>query len=133
MLLTAQRVRSHSGNEGINAFCYLHGTHIWPGEPPEGVPESNPGERANESVAVPPGGNRVRSYLDIIAPDETPTTEVVAAVRRFLATVRGGPLPCRETIGRCTFRFGLDLGLEPTWTGEFRALLEAALRVRVPF
>ena len=132
MLLTAQRVRSHSGNEGINAFCYLHGAYVWPGEPPPGVPDSNPGERANESVAVPPGGNRVRSYLDIITPDETPTTEVAATVRSFVAVVRKRQLPWVATVGRCTFRFGLELGLEPTWTTEFRALLEAALRVRVP-
>jgi hypothetical protein len=133
MLLTAQRVRSHSGEEGIDAFCNVHGPYIWPGEPPPGIPDTNPGQRVNEKLSVVPGGNRVRSYLDIIAPDETPTTEVLAAVQGFLASVRERRLPWAATVGRCTFRFGLERGLETTWAVELRALLEAAARVRVPF
>lgn len=133
MLLTAQRVRSVSGVEGINAFCSLHGEYSWPGPPPSGVPDSNPGERANEIIAVPPGGNRVRSYLDVIAPDETPTTEILAAVPVFLTAVQTSPLPWVATAGRCTFRFGLEAGREGVWIAELRALLAVALRVRVPF
>ena len=133
MLLTALHVRSDSGAEGINAFCSLHGAYVWPGVPPPGVPDSNPGERVNDQISVPPGGNRVRGYLDIVAPDETPTSEILASVPAYLATVRERPLPWVATIGRCTFRFGLEFGIEPNWTAEFRALLEASVRVRVPF
>ncbi|HKY34432.1 MAG TPA: hypothetical protein VJN18_00720 [Polyangiaceae bacterium] len=132
MLLTAQRVRNLAGLEGINAFCNLHGSYEWFGEPPTGIPDINPGTRVNDSVVVPPGGNRVRSYLDIVAPDETPTAEVIAAVRRFVLAVRADSLPWAATVGRCTFRFGLDLGLEQQWAAEFQQLLEAALRVRSP-
>jgi hypothetical protein len=131
MLLTAQRVRNAAGDEGINAFCNLHGAYTWPANPPPGIPDQNPGERASETISVRPGGNRVRCYLDIIAPDETPTSEVVASVRQFLKEVRDRPLPWSATINRCTFRFGLDLGLEVSWAEQFRELLEAALRVRV--
>jgi len=132
MLLTAQRVQNPAGLEGINAFCNLHGPYDWFGEPPAGIPDTNPGMRVNDNVIVPPGGNRVRSYLDIVAPDETPTTEILAAVRRFVMAVRTDSLPWAATVGRCTFRFGLDLGLEQQWATEFQELLEAALRVRSP-
>jgi hypothetical protein len=132
MLLTAQRVRNLAGHTGINAFCNLHGPYDWFGEPPEGVPDLNPGGRVNEQVGVPPGGNRVQSYLDIVAPDETPTAEIVASVQKFLVAVRQQELPWVATVGRTTFRFGLDQGLEQQWAEEFRTLLQAALRVRVP-
>lgn len=132
MLLTAQRVQNLAGLEGINAFCNLHGPYIWFGEPPAGIPDVIPGMRVNEIVRIAPGGNRVRSYLDIVAPDETPTAEILAAVRRFVAVVRAGPLPWAATVGRCTFRFGLDLGLEQQWAAEFQQLLEAALSIRSP-
>jgi hypothetical protein len=132
MVLTAQRVwNPTSGREGVNAFCSLHGPHDWVGEPPTGVPDDNPGERVNAHVAIPPGGNRVRSYLDIVAPDETPTAEILSAVRRFLALARSRELPWVATVGRCTFRFGLERGIEAEWATEFRTLLDAALRVRV--
>ena len=131
MVLTAQRVRSTSGREGINAFCSLHGGCVWDGPPPGGIPEQNPGERANQHVTVPPGGNRVRSYLDIIAPDETPTREVLASLGPFVAAAREQGLPWAATVGRCTFRFGVDGNLAAAWAAEFRALFEAAVAVRV--
>jgi len=131
MLLTAQRVEKAAREQGINAFCNLHGPYDWI-EPPPGIPENNPGQRVNQSIQVSPGGNRVRSYLDIIAPDETPTTEILAAVPRFLESVRATPLPWSGRIGRCTFRFGIELGLLSQWPAEFRALLHAAVLVRVP-
>jgi hypothetical protein len=132
MLLTAQRVQNAAGLMGVNAFCNLHGPYEWLGEPPSGIPDWNPGERVNESISVPPGGNHVMSYLDIIAPDETPTSEILASMRRFLVLVRQFALPWVATVGRCTFRFGLDYGLEHQWSMEFRALFESAMLVRVP-
>jgi hypothetical protein len=131
MLLTAQYVRSAAGEEGVNAFCNLHGSLTWPGEPPAGIPESNPGEPANQNITVPPGGNHVRSYFDVVTPDETPTSEILAAVQQFVVAMRGCPLPWESTIGRCTIRFGIDLGLEHAWVEEFRRLVAAAMQVRV--
>ncbi len=135
MLLTAQRVRRFSGEEGINAFCSLHGPYHWFGAPPpgSGIPDQNPGERVNSIVTVPPGGNRVRSYLDIIAPDETPTAEIVAAIPQFVTAVAQLPVPWEATVGRCTFRFGLELGMQGNAAAELQDLLAAALQVRAPF
>lgn len=127
MILIAQHVRSSTGAEGINAFCRLHGPHEWPDPPPE---ELAAGELVNQVVSLPPGSNDVRSYLDVIAPDETPTQEIRNAVVQFINRSRGRALPWAETIGRCTFRFGVERGLHESWTAEFRRLLLSALSVR---
>jgi hypothetical protein len=131
MLLTAQRVRSSEGKEGVNAFCYLHGAYTWDAEPPAGIPERVPGQRVNARTEIEPGGNDVRGYLDIIAPDETPTSEILAAVGPFVQRMHGTPLPWTATAGRCTFRFGLDRGLAGDWWDQLRALFIAAVRARV--
>jgi hypothetical protein len=84
----------------------------------------------NQTISLPPGGNDVRSYLDVIAPDETPTQEIRNAVVPFVDRSRGRALPWAETIGRCTFRFGVEQGLHASWPEEFRRLLLSALSVR---
>jgi hypothetical protein len=126
MILTAQHVRASSGTEGINAFCRLHGPYEWT-IPPEDLAS---GELVNRAISVPPGGNSVRSYLDVLAPDETPTQEIRNAVVAFIGQSRGTPLPWTRTIGRCTFRFGVELGLYSSWSEEFHRLLLSALAVR---
>lgn len=127
MILTAQHVRASTGAEGINAFCRLHGANEWTDPAPEDL---SAGELVNQAITIPPGGNDVRSYLDVIAPDETPTQEIRSAVMLFIARSRGRPLPWIGTIGRCTFRFGVELGLYASWAEEFRRLLFSALSVR---
>lgn len=127
MILTAQHVRAASGAEGINAFCRLHGPTGW-SQPWQG--DLSEGELVNRAISVPPGGNSVRSYLDVIAPDETPTQEIRNAVIPFIAQSRGQPLPWVATVGPCTFRFGVELGLHANWSEELRQLLLAALTVR---
>lgn len=126
MILTAQHVRAPTGEEGINAFCRLHGPYEW-SDPPQDL---TAGEVVNHSISVPPGGNSVRSYLDVIAPDETSTQEIQHAVVPFIGRSRGHSLPWIGTIGRCTFRFGVDPKLHAHWSEEFRQLLLAALTVR---
>lgn len=133
MLLTAQHVlHPPSGEEGINAFFNSHGPYSWYGPPPDGIPEENPGRRIHESTAVPAGGNRVRSYIDIVAPDETPTSEILAAVPTFVTSMRQRTLPWADTVGRCTFRFAVEPGLASHWAAEFDTLLRAALGARQP-
>jgi hypothetical protein len=80
MYATAQRVRSTGGKEGLNGFLHMHGPGFpWPPDP-WNLPETRPGEQVSEDVDVPPGGNNVRSYLDVIAPDKTPADEIDAAL-----------------------------------------------------
>src|SRR3954471_18891648 len=113
MRLTAQHVRTSTGVEGINAFCRLHGPYEWTAPPPEDLAA---GELVNQAISVPPGGNTVRSYLDVIAPDEAPTQEIRNAVVQFIDRSRGRPLPWAGAIGRCTFRFGVEQGLHASWS-----------------
>jgi hypothetical protein len=127
MILTAQHVRTSEGVEGINAFCRFHGPHEWTDQPPEDLPE---GELVNQNISLPPGGNDVRSYLDITAPDETPTQEIRKAIVQFIERSRGRSLPWTGTIGRCTLRFGVEQALHVRWHEELRQLLLAALTVR---
>ena len=127
MFLTAQHVRAVTGAEGINAFCRLHGAHEWTEPCPPDLPR---GELVNQASSIPPGGNSVRSYVDVIAPDETSTQELCNAVVRFIEQSRGHTLPWMASIGRCAFRFGVEGGLHARWPEEFRQLVLAALTVR---
>ncbi|MFH1865036.1 MAG: hypothetical protein ABIK85_04065 [Candidatus Eisenbacteria bacterium] len=126
MYATAHRVVSPTtGAEGINAFHYLHGGYEWDGPPPpESMPETDPGTLFNDSVAVPPPGNRVRSYLDVVAPDGTPAREIERALADVTSRDVPGSFPAVWTSGRFWFRFGLELALVPVWRQELRLLLE---------
>lgn len=129
MLLTAQRVRSIKGDDGVNAFYYRHGAIPgWVARPPKGIPDDNPGIRVNATTEIEPGGNLVVSYLDIIAPDETPASEVLASLQGFLS-LEHRQLPWVATVDRCTFRFWVQPTLVSRWAEEFKALAKAALRV----
>lgn len=69
MIATAHRVQNANGDVGINAYLHLHGAERpWPSDPWT-LPETDPGVIAMEVLKIPPGGNRVMSYLDVIAPD----------------------------------------------------------------
>jgi len=126
MYATAHRVASPTtGVEGINAFHYLHGGYEWDGAPPpEFLPETNPGTLLNDSVAVPPPGNRVRSVLDVVAPDGTAPREIERALADVTSRDAPASFPAVWTSGRFWFRFGLELALVPVWRQELRLLLE---------
>lgn len=99
MYLTAHRVVSPDGQGGTNSFLHRHGPDFpWP-EDAWRLPEEEPGDVVEEHIEVAPGGNAVRSYLDILAPDGTSIDEfdrAVAALVQSLnlaAMVTGEPLP----------------------------------------
>lgn len=125
MYLTAQRVIAHGGQEGINAFHYKHGAQSWSGLPPPGIPDQDPGVLAGERIAVPPPGNRVRGYLDIVAPDDTPAGEIRQSLVMFLSRVQRAPLPWEGVVGRCLFRVGLEQALAGQWRRELAQLYRA--------
>jgi hypothetical protein len=127
MRLTAQRVRAPTGAEGVNAFCRLHGPYEWTIPSPADL---TAGELVNEAISIPPGGNSVRSYLDVVAPDETPTQEIRNAAVQFIDRSRDHPLPWVGSVGRCIFRFGVAQQLHSSWPEELRTLLRSALAVR---
>jgi len=88
MLLTAQRVLSpHSHARGVNVYQYLHGSYVWDRVPDEFLPEANPGELVAQWIELSPGGNRVVSFLDVVAPDEVDAIELqqrLASLKHWL-------------------------------------------------
>jgi len=130
MKLVAQRVvRSTDHATGVNAYCYLHPSRHFFQQPPHDLGQ---GELSGEIVEVPPGGNNVRSYLEIVAPDETANEEITRAVVsscRILSDVRQG-LPWSLRFASVSFEFNLELSLVPEWAQELQLLLAYALRAR---
>lgn len=131
MYLTSHHVVSpSSGHEGVNSFLYLHGAYTWTELPP-GIPDQNPGTLTAQSISVRPPGNRVRSYLDIIAPDETRWEEVRIGLMDFVGTSQRSPLPWTGQSGRCFFRLGMELGLANQWQKELAVLYRASQALRL--
>jgi len=127
MYVTAQRVRTPSSEEGINAYLYVHGSSRWP-EPPE--PEAHPGSLANMVLTVDAvGGNHVRSYLDIIGPDEVFWPTIKSLLIRFVKTMHLKPFPWRLVVGPCLFRIGMELPLARNWRDEVDLLYRACVTV----
>jgi hypothetical protein len=131
MYVTAHRVVSPTSSvEGINSFLYMHGPYTWQGLPPTDMPESNPGSLVAKQIAVPPPGNRVRSYLDVVAPDEAPWAEVRQSFIRFMAEAQRESFPWKGVEGCCLFRIGLEVGLAAEWRREIAFLFRAAEALR---
>ena len=132
MYLTAQHVRAPAGAEGINAFHYAHGEQVaWQGLPPQGIPDQNPGALVAQTLIVPPPGNRVRSYLDVVAPDDTPWTEIRPGFITFVSEAQRRPFPWIGVAGRVFFRVGMEQALAKTWQHELAELYRAAQAVRI--
>ncbi len=122
MYLTAHHVVAKTGTpEGINAFLYLHDVPAWRVPPPE-IPDQNPGRLVHRNITVTPPGNRVRSYLDVVAPDDAAWTEIRQNFIQFVSHVQRQPLPWEGVVGRCLFRFGLERSLAPQWQRELHQL-----------
>jgi hypothetical protein len=130
MFLTAHRVYSpRSGRAGINTFSYRHGEDPsidWTNPDPVAVSEGAPGVLVSDAIEVAPGGNLVRSYVDVVAHDDTSFSAIEDALKSARARVHGA-LPI-VTRGRVGVRFGAELGLaEDAWGSEFDELGARAL------
>jgi hypothetical protein len=130
MRLVAQRVISAGGLQGINAFCFLHGGYVWLDRPPQEVADA-PGELVNSSIVVPPPGNRVRSYLNILTPDQTPNQKILYDILNPIDLFANQPLPLHVQSGDITFTFNIEQALAAAWHRELEVLLHSALAVRV--
>ena len=128
MYLTAQRVvRSKTQEAGINAFYHEHGRSSWDAPP---SPDGDPGKLVGDRITIaPPVGNRVRSYVDLVAPDGTRPKEFLGAFAKFLVQTKEKPLPWTATLGPYSFRVGMDAALAKTWRAELVALLVEAIKL----
>lgn len=130
MYLTAQRVTSQHGDEGINSFYYVH-SREWQGGPPSGIPDQDPGVLVGQSVMVPPPGNRVRSYLDLVTSDDASWDEIRPAFITFVSEMQLHPLPWSRVVDRCFFRVGMESALAQQWQREIANLYRAAQTARL--
>jgi hypothetical protein len=131
MRLSAQRVRAADGHQGVNAFCALHGSRVWLDQPPADVAASA-GQLVNRRIQVVPGGNSVLRYLDIVAPDDTPSSKIERAITDSIDLLREQPLPLVVQSEEVRFEFNVDLRLASAWRRELVTLMRAALAVRTP-
>lgn len=139
MYLTAQHVRSPHGIHGINSYIYGHGPLFWLGWPPF-LPEDNPGTLYDHDLEiVPPGGNRILAFLDIMTPDSSGTAPKVRSAFDMLMALyprAGIHFPDGVEVGDAWFRYAAPQPLlAENAELELRTLFEHAcrlLQVRAP-
>lgn len=132
MYLTAHHVVSaKEPREGVNVFLYLHGGLSWGGDVPPGIPDRDPGTLKAQSISVSPPGNRVLSYLDIVAPDDVRWEEIHVGLMEFVGHCQSQPLPWHGHSGRCSFTVSIDAGLTERWQKELAILYRAAQALRL--
>lgn len=131
MYLTAHRVRATDGREGINAFRHLHGADLpWPADA-RTLPDRNPGREVDRRVEVIPGGNHVRAYLDVLAPDDIDWKLVKDALEVFRSNLDAQLNPAAFRMRGVTCLFGVEFALVTERAAQFDDLL-ARLAALVP-
>lgn len=127
MYLTAHRVRSLSTKEeGINAFYRVHGVN-WRGV--DTTPVDAQSTLVEQHREITPGDNRVRSYLDIIAPDASNPRAIVADFHSFLTESSPQEFPAIYLGDSARFELGLELSLAASWRAEAELLFHECLHV----
>jgi len=129
MYLASQHVHAPSTpHDGVNTFLYSHGACTWEVPP---LPDEDPGILVAQSISIRPPGNRVRSYLDIVAPDAARWDEVRIGLMEFVGRSQRDALPWNGRSGRCYFRLGMELGLARQWHKELALLYRSSQALRL--
>lgn len=138
MYLTAQHIQSPAGEEEVHVYLHLHGSDAAALNDPLSVPQRNPGRLVPDHLVkrIPPGGNSVLSYLDIIAEDALgaaaqpnaaahlePWWE--GALRSAGRTLRREPLPWVVAVAGLHLIFSANQAIEAE--DEYERLLDAAI------
>lgn len=126
MYATAHRVlSSRNGREGVNAFLHTHGRDFpWPQDAAV-LPEMNPGRLEDEIITVRPGGNRVRAYLDILAPDTIALNDLLSTLDELTQSPPDTDNPLITQGASITIRFGVEPALENKRAEQLKALIAA--------
>lgn len=122
MFATAQRV-SAGRVGGINSFLYWHGRDIARSNPVE-LLDAPPGDLQVRLLEVDPGGNPVRSFLDVVVPDQSTRAhlETVLAMAERMRQPEAFPVTLR--VANAAIRLHLDTSLVPVWQEELADLTE---------
>ena len=129
MYLTSHRVKSKEDAEGINASIYRHGDSFVVDEEASHVPEKNPGEFVSRKVQLKPGGNDVRSYLDIVAADSTTAEEIQRVYEVFEQDLIERRNPTVFRLDDVVIRLGLEDELMPMRRDELKTLYRVAMEL----
>ena len=129
MYLTAHLVKSRDQREGMNAFLHVHGVGFaWPDDA-SSLPETAPGRTVLDCTDLPPGGNQIRAYLDILAPDRTPRAEIEEALTALSQDLHERRNPTVFNHGAVTIRLGVEPALEGLRAQQLEMLTRPALRL----
>lgn len=129
MYITAHLVKSSDQREGINAFLHVHGASFaWPDDA-SSLPETTPGRTVLHRTDLPPGGNQVRAYLDILAPDRTPRAEIEQALTALSRDLHERRNPTVFRHGAVTIRLGVEPVLEGLRAQQLEMLTRPALQI----
>jgi hypothetical protein len=133
MYLVVQRVLSPTTREsGINAFLYTHAGRTWT-VPPKDIPSADPGRLERRKLALKPNGNRVRSNLEVVAPDGIALMEMRRHLLAFVELAQFAPLPWDGVEGPCAFRIHMVSQLVTAgWAREVKALAAAGGELLLP-
>jgi hypothetical protein len=131
MYLTAQRVVASDTKVGINVFLHIHAD----GKQPDmkniamitRVAEIDTGTLVIKNCELPPGGNRVKSYLDIVSDDNITQDIFRAAIASSRTKISSEALPFQDIVGSLGIRFGAEIGLYDIVGQEYDELANAAL------
>jgi hypothetical protein len=124
MYITAQRVAAKDGNQGINVFRHEHGS-TWGTTPLVDVPIRSPGKLVDSLERLTPGRNRVRSYLDVVVPDNAPWSNIETELLQALAREPVQRLPWTSVSESRFFALYMDPELSASWQRELAALVHA--------
>ena len=128
MYITAHRVRSRRDEEGINSLRYAHSAEEaeqidWKDDRVVlVVADEMNGQLVTQSYDVPPGGNRVLTYLDVAAPEGTKPEAIEQALSRFRQQLESELPPMQRNLAGIGIRFSTNIGLEAQRSEEFDAL-----------
>ena len=129
MYLTAQRVRTRDGEEGVNTFFFLHRGVLVPGmswSAPDVVKVADryPGKVIVQRLEQEDRFNNVLSFLDVVADDALGAVQLRAALS---ATDFDPAKGTSWTLGPVSFRFFRASANVRSNADEFRSLREHAL------
>jgi hypothetical protein len=130
MYLTAHRPVGPPGDIlGINAYLYRHGTQ-WSGFPPDELPDLDFVRGHENAPRAPNDPRRLRSYLDLLGPDDASVPEMRRAVAHLHGVITSvhGPR-WSHLCGRCRIEFALEGALANVWHAELHWLWGEAERV----
>jgi hypothetical protein len=93
-------------------------------------PIRNPGDLVNTLLTVDSvGGNLVRSYMGVVAPDEMFWPQIEPVFLRFVELFRSRPFPWELEYSECLFQLGMERRFTSSWRASSASSYKACVLV----